>query len=123
MTLLSDLVRLILIAMPVAALTWAFTHEELVRGPREYCIRRSHDDPRAWCRKLFYVFTCEYCFSHYVTIGVLFVTRFKLLFDDWRGYFVAGFSVVWIANHLISLYGRLRLGMTYRTTIIVNGYT
>jgi len=37
-------------------------------------------------------FTCEYCFSHYVTAVFLCITRYKLLFDDWRGYLIAGFS-------------------------------
>jgi hypothetical protein len=60
-------------------------------------------------RKFFYVFTCEYCFSHYVTAVVLYVTGYKLLFDDWRGFLVAGFSLVWVANVYMSLFGRLRL--------------
>jgi hypothetical protein len=60
-------------------------------------------------RKFFYVFTCEYCFSHYVSAVVLYVTGYKLLFDDWRGFFVAGFSLVWVANVYMSLFGRLRL--------------
>jgi len=55
------------------------------------------------------VFTCEYCFSHYVTVLFLFITRYKLLFDDWRGYLVAGFSLVWLANIYMSFFGRLRL--------------
>ena len=60
-------------------------------------------------RKFFYVLTCEYCFSHYVTAVVLYVTGYTLLFDDWRGFFVAGFSLVWVANVYTSLFGRLRL--------------
>jgi hypothetical protein len=55
--------------------------------------------------------TCEYCFSHYVAAGMLALTRFTLIFDDWRGYFIAWLSLVWAANHLVSLYGRLRLGI------------
>ena len=39
----------------------------------------------------------------------LFITRYKLLFDDWRGYLIAGFSLVWVANVYMSLFGRLRL--------------
>ena len=53
--------------------------------------------------------TCEYCFSHWVTIGVLIATRYTLLFSGWRGYVVAGFSLVWIANLYISFFARLRL--------------
>jgi len=37
------------------------------------------------------------------------ITRYKLLLEDWRGYLIAGFSPVWIANQYMSLYGRLRL--------------
>ena len=36
-------------------------------------------------RKFFYLFTCEYCFSHYVTVFFLILTRYRLLLDDWRG--------------------------------------
>jgi hypothetical protein len=31
------------------------------------------------------------------------------LFDDWRGYLIGGFSLVWVANLYMSLFGRLRL--------------
>ena len=62
-------------------------------------------------RKFFYLLTCEYCFSHYVSAGVLLATRFTLLYDDWRGSLIAWFALVWVANHFISLYGRLRLGI------------
>jgi hypothetical protein len=32
-----------------------------------------------------------------------------LLFPDWRGYLLAFFSLVWIANQYMSIYNRLRL--------------
>ena len=58
----------------------------------------------AWYeRKFFYLFTCEYCFSHYVTIFFLIITRYTLLYDGWRGYLIAGFSLVWIANQYMSI--------------------
>ena len=60
-------------------------------------------------RKFFYLFTCEYCFSHYVTAIALVITRFTLLFPGWRGYLLAGFWLVWIANFYMSVFGRLRL--------------
>ncbi len=59
-------------------------------------------------RKFFYLFTCEYCFSHYVTILFLILTGFKLLMDNWVGYVIAGFALVWIANVYMSLYNFLR---------------
>ena len=60
-----------------------------------------------------YLFTCEFCFSHYVAAGVLFVVRFKLLYVDWRGYFIAFFALVWIANQYMSIYNRLRLDIKH----------
>ena len=59
-------------------------------------------------RKFFYLFTCEYCFSHYVTIFFLLLTHYHLLLDDWRGYLIAGFALVWIANTYMSLFAFIR---------------
>ena len=64
-------------------------------------------------RKFFYLFTCEYCFSHYVAALILIITRYKLLFPGWRGYLVAFFSLVWIANQYMSVYNRLRLDIRH----------
>jgi hypothetical protein len=67
------------------------THEEVFREQREYCKRRSEGCRRWYERKFFYLFTCEYCFSHYIAAAFLIITRFKLLFPDWRGYVIAFF--------------------------------
>ena len=37
------------------------------------------------------------------------MTRYTLLYDGWRGYLVAGFSLAGMANLYMSLFGRLRL--------------
>jgi hypothetical protein len=66
-------------------------------------------EPVALTRKFFYICTCEYCFSHYVAAGVVAVTAFRLLLDDWRGYVIAWFAVVAVANLYMSLYSRLRV--------------
>jgi hypothetical protein len=44
-----------------------------------------------------------------VTAFFLFITHYKLLFDDWRGYLIALFALVWIANQYMSVYAHLRL--------------
>jgi hypothetical protein len=44
-----------------------------------------------------------------VTILFLAITRYKLLYDDWRGYLIGGFALVWIANQYMSIYAHLRL--------------
>ncbi len=109
MSLSLQVATLFLLAIPIACVAWTVTHEEVFREPREYCVRQSQNCRRWYERKFFYLFTCEYCFSHYVTIFFLFITRYRLLYEDWRGYVVAGFALVWVANQYMSLYGRLRL--------------
>jgi hypothetical protein len=100
---------LFVLAIPIASISWTVTHEEIVREPREWCLRRSRAS-RTWLlRKIFYVVTCEYCFSHWVTLGFLALTRFQLVYSGWLGYVVAGFSLVWIANLYMSFFARLRL--------------
>ena len=111
MSLGSQIVHLLLLAIPVACIAWTVTHEEVFREPREWCLNKSNACRHLWQRKFFFLFTCEYCFSHYVAIAVLLVTRFTMLYDDWRGYVIAGFSLVWVANHYISVYGWLRLDL------------
>lgn len=107
--LTEQVVSLFLLAIPVACVSWTFTHEELFREAHEYCVVRSRQCRSLAQKKLFYVFTCEYCFSHYVTVALLVVTRYKLLFDSWQGYVISGLSLVWIANCYMAVFARLRL--------------
>ena len=100
---------LFVLAMPIACIAWTVTHEEIFREPREWCVKNSKVCRTLLERKFFYLFTCEYCFSHWVTALALIVTRYHLVFPDWRGYLVGGFSLVWVANTYMSLFGRLRL--------------
>lgn len=99
---------LLIHGLVVACVAWTVTHEEVFREPREYCVRRSKECKRLLERKFFYLFTCEYCFSHYVTAAFLFITNFKLIYPDWRGYLISFFAVVAIANAFMSLFGLLR---------------
>ena len=108
-TLGLQLLELFVLAIPIACVAWTVTHEEVFREPRDYCRKRSQDCRRWYVRKFFYLFTCEYCFSHYIAALFLIITRFKMLFADWRGYLIALFALVWIANQYMSIYDRLRL--------------
>jgi hypothetical protein len=105
----TQLLWLFILGLPVACISWTFTHEEVFREPRSWCMRRSQEGKRLMERKFFYLFTCEYCFSHYVTVFFLFVTRFQLLFPDWRGYLISGFALVFVANFYMSLYARIKV--------------
>jgi hypothetical protein len=108
-SLAQQVAALFILAIPIAAISWTITHEEIFREPRTWCADKSKECGRVYQRKFFYVFTCEYCLSHYVTIAFLFLTRYKLLFGDWRGYLIGGFALVWIANMYMNAFARLRL--------------
>ena len=108
-TLLEQTAWLFLLAIPIASVAWTITHEEVFREPREFCKRCSESCRNLLQRKFFYLFTCEYCFSHYVAAFFLFITKYKLLLDDWRGTMLAWFALVWVANIYMSAFGRLRL--------------
>jgi hypothetical protein len=98
-------------ALPIACIAWTITHEEVFREPREFCEKKSKDCKGLLHRKFFYLFTCEYCFSHYITLFFLIITRYHLLYNNWRGYIIAFFALVWIANIYMSLFGFVRVGM------------
>jgi hypothetical protein len=95
---------LFILAIPIACIAWTVTHEELFAEPREFCKRQQLISKSILRRKFFYLFTCEYCFSFYVTALMLFITKYQLLFDGWRGYFISGFSLVWISNIYMSIF-------------------
>jgi len=109
---------LFFLAIPIACVAWTVTHEEVFREPREYCLKRSVTGKTILERKFFYLFTCEYCFSHYVTIFFIFLTDYHLLMADWRGYLIAGFSLVWIANIYLGLFGLIRQDIKLEKTEI-----
>lgn len=111
MPLLTQTAWLFLLAIPIACISWTVTHEEVFREPREYCLKRCQNGKTIAERKFFYLFTCEYCFSHYITIFMLLITQFQLLYMDWRGYFIAGFSLVFIANVYMSLFALIRIDL------------
>jgi len=102
---------LFILSLPVACVAWTVTKEEIFREAREFCIYKSKNCNTLIQRKFFYVFTCEYCFSHYVTAILLIITKYTLIYPDWRGYLLAGFSMVWIANIYMSLYNIIRIDL------------
>ncbi len=108
-SLAAQIVWLFVLALPVSSIAWTITHEEIFREPREWAAGRSRTADTMLARKFYYVCTCEYCFSHYVAAAFIALTQFHLLLPDWRGYLIAWFAVVAVANLYMSLYGRLRV--------------
>ncbi|MBW8361895.1 MAG: hypothetical protein K0M56_06875 [Kaistella sp.] len=107
-SLYEQLLWLFILAIPVACIAWTVTHEEIFKEPRDYCVKKSKECHKLVERKFFYLFTCEYCFSHYITAIILIITNYQLLFEDWRGYLISFFAVVFIANVYMSLFALLR---------------
>jgi hypothetical protein len=116
MALSSQIVWLFILAIPVACVSWTVTHEEIFSEIREYCKRSSINRKTLIGRKFFYIFTCEYCFSFYVTALFLLITKYQLLFNDWRGYMIAWFAVIWVANIYMSLFFFIRIDIKKKGT-------
>jgi len=104
-----QIVALFILAVPIACVARTVVFEEIFREPREYCREKSNVCRWFLTRKFFYLFTCEYCLSHWVTACFLLITRFKLIYPDWRGYLLGFFALVWMANQYMSIFDRLRL--------------
>jgi hypothetical protein len=98
-----------LLALPVACVSWTVTREEVFREPREWLVECSQTGRHWWQRKLCFALTCEYCFSHYVALGAVLLTGFRLLVTDWRGLVLAWLALVAVANVYLSAYSRLRV--------------
>lgn len=113
-----QIIWLFILSIPIACVAWTVTHEEVFREPREFCVKRCKEGKSIIERKFFYLFTCEYCFSHYITLIFLFITDYKLLLDDCRGYLIGGFSLVFIANIYMSLFALIRQTIKKEKTVI-----
>lgn len=105
--------RLAILGIPVATVTWTATHEEVFHELRDWCAAKSRTCERLYARKFFYLLTCEYCLSHYVSAIFLWIAGFRLLLPGWRGYLLAWLALVWMANVYMSLFGRLRLDIRH----------
>ncbi len=98
---------LFILALPVACISWTVTKEEIFKGLRTYSENKTKSK-NVITRKFFFIFTCEYCFSHYIVILFLFLTDYQLLLAGWKGIIIGGFSLVWIANIYMNLFCYIR---------------
>jgi len=105
----TQIVWLFVLAAPVSCVAWTVTHEQVFEEVHDWCARQSQQCRRFAARKFFYLFTCEYCFSHYVAAAAVALSGFRLLVDGWVGALIAWLTLVWVANLYMSLFVRLRL--------------
>lgn len=117
MPILIQLYWLFILSIVVASIAWTVTQEKIFEELRDAAAGRSKSASNIIVRKFFYVWTCEYCFSHWVTILVLFIAPFPLLVDHWTGYLLSFFALPWIANQWMSLYRRLRVDIKHEDAL------
>jgi hypothetical protein len=117
MTIIEQIYWVIILSMVVACISWTVTQEEIFREWHDRFEEKSRTSRTLLQRKVFYVFTCEYCFSHWVTILIIVFTGFRVLIDDWRGYVLAFFLLAWIANLWMSFYRRLRVDIKHENEL------
>lgn len=117
MSITGQIFWIIVLSVVVASIAWTVTQEEIFREWRDVCKSKSKSCRNILQRKFFYVFTCEYCFSHWVALLVIIVTGFQVLFEDWRGYVLAFFLLPWIANQWMSLYRLLRVDIKHENAL------
>lgn len=108
---------IVILSLIVASIAWTVTQEKIFEEPRNFAKRKSEESSSLFVRKFCYVWTCEYCFSHWVTLLVLIVTGFQVLFEDWRGYVLAFFLLPWVANQWMSLYRMLRVDIKHENLL------
>lgn len=115
------------LAVPVAIIVRACTTEEIFRQPREFCATQNrryselfgqHREAPLWKRaryimlsKLCYVPTCDFCFSFWISLLVVSIAEYQLYFDDWRGFALATFVVMGVANVYLSLFSHIRVDL------------
>ncbi len=108
MEIITQIVWLIILPLPIACITWTVTQEEIFKELKGYCNNSYKSSTSIYKKKFFYLFTCEYCFSHYITLFFLLSTGFKLLINNWVGFIISEFALVWMANMYMSLYAFVR---------------
>ncbi len=118
MSISTQLAWLFIMAIPVACISWTVTHEEVFREPRDYCIKNYQSAKKIYVRKFFYLFTCEYCFSHYIAAIFIYFTDFQLLLLGWKGYIIAGFALIFVANGYMSIFALIRQAIKKEKTEI-----
>ncbi len=107
-----DIAHTIILAAVVACIAWTVTKEEVFREWREIC-NRNKICGALLKRKFFYVWTCEYCFSHWVAFATVLATGHRIGYSDWRGFIVAVFFLVAIANVFMTVYQMSRAALRW----------
>lgn len=108
---------ILLLAIPVACISWTIAKEELFDWLRHICGELKKKEYVGWqkwlCEKIAYWPTCYFCLSHFIAFGFLIFYPVKILSDDWRGYVIAFFAIVLVANFYLTLFNILRASLRF----------
>lgn len=108
--MLTQFATLCLLALPVACVSWTVTNEEIFKEFRDRLKSICSKSNSLIIKKLCYLPTCHYCFSHYVAGVFTWFADFRFLSDRQDvGYCLSLFSLVLVANVYLTLYNILRV--------------
>ena len=96
---------LLVLATAVACISWTVTHEGIFEEWRNHCKQKAGDPKLPLLkRKCHYVWTCEYCFSHWVALLSLLATGYRLpnVAPGAEGFFLTLFAVIAVSNVMMS---------------------
>jgi hypothetical protein len=99
------------LAAVVAVLDRTICQEEITKELRSY-LQYWKDKARSLLvRKLCYGLTCEFCCSFWLSLLIVSVWQYQLLSDDFRGYILAVFVVMAVANVYMGFYNHIRVDL------------
>lgn len=101
------MITILLYAIPIACISWTITQEEIFKEFKNWC-KHNQICNNLLGRKLFYLPTCEYCFSHWVSFIFVIVFNIRFLKTSIWGGLIAVFTLVAITNVYISIYLLIR---------------
>lgn len=90
--------EIILATLITACVSWTIAQEEIFREVRQW-LQQTSTGASWWIRKVAYLPTCHYCFSHWVAAWAVWTLGLSWVY--WL-------PIVWGANHSMTLYGLLR---------------
>jgi hypothetical protein len=100
---------ILVMSLAVACVAWTVTQEEVFKECRQWCVRhRDCATHPTWKRKLAYLPTCPYCFSHYVAGAGVLAFKLWLVEPGVAGAIAAWFATVFVANIYLTAYHALR---------------
>lgn len=97
--------NIFILAAVVACIARTVTQEKIFEGFRSFCDRLSVKTNSTAVKKICYLPTCHYCFSHYPALLVVWLTGFRLPVDvPYLRFVLTWFALVAITNVYIIIY-------------------